>query len=318
SNTSLLVPPPPTELFLMDVTLARDIDDDPGFYLAAGGPKPWAGTLVTRSTDGTTFDLFAAVLSGGEAICGFAQTVLADGTAPGLDTVNSVDIVLFNSDFTLDNKTRIEVLNGANAAVLGDEIIQWQTSSVNSDGSFTLSDLYRARRGSEHATAGHVAGERFVVLSSATVQRIAQDISERNKERSFRASSLGEDPDRAVTIRFTNTAVGLKPLSAVHITGFRDSLDDIDIDWKRRSRIGKAHLPNVVLPLGEDTELYEIDILDGVGDVVRTITNITTTAANYSATQQIADFGSVQSSVAIEIFQISAQVGRGFPGKATI
>lgn len=318
SNTGLLVPPPPTELFLMDVGLARDVDNNAGFYLAAGGSKGWRGTLVTRSTDGSTFSVFTAVLSAGEAVGGYAQTVLAAGTAPGVDKINSVDIRLFNSDFTLDSKTRLEVLNGANAAILGDEIIQWQTASLNSDGSFALSDLFRARRGTEHATGSHVAGERFVALDSSTVQRIAQDISEKGKERSYRASSIGEDPERAVTIRFTNNAVGLKPLSAVHITATRDSLDDIDIDWKRRSRIGKAYLQNVVLPIGEDTEAYEIDILDGVGDVVRTIKPLTTTFANYSASQQITDFGSVQSSVDIEIFQISAQVGRGFPGKATV
>lgn len=317
SNISLLVPPPPTELFLMDVTLFRDRDDDAGFYLAAGGPDGWRGALISRSTDGNTFDIFAAVLSGQEAIAGFAQTALPDGPATVFDTVNSVDIVLFDPDFTLETKTRIEVLNGANAAVLGDEIIQWRTASVNSDGSFTLSDLLRGRRGSEHATSGHVAGERFVALSSATVQRIAQDIGQRGLERSYRASSIGEDPERAVTVRFTNTATGLKPLSPVHITGFRDSLDDIDIAWFRRARTGKAHLANAGLPLGEDAEAYEIDILDG-GAVVRTLTGLTTTSANYSASQQIADFGSVQASVAIEIFQTSAQVGRGFPGAATV
>ena len=63
----------------MDVTLFRDRDDDPGFYLGAAGANGWRGTLISRSIDGTTFDLFAAVLSAGEAVSGYAQTVLGDG-----------------------------------------------------------------------------------------------------------------------------------------------------------------------------------------------------------------------------------------------
>ena len=52
-------------------------------------------------------------------------------------------------------------------------------------------------------------------------------------------------------------------------------------------------------------------------NVVRTISS-TTPTASYSAAQQVADFGSAQSSVSVRVYQLSASVGRGWPGAAII
>ena len=52
-------------------------------------------------------------------------------------------------------------------------------------------------------------------------------------------------------------------------------------------------------------------------NVVRTIAT-TTPTASYSAAQQVADFGSAQSSVSVRVHQLSASVGRGWPGAAII
>ena len=50
-------------------------------------------------------------------------------------------------------------------------------------------------------------------------------------------------------------------------------------------------------------------------NVVRTIA-VTTPTASYSAAQQIADFGSAQSTISVRAYQLSASVGRGWPGAA--
>ncbi|MBN66728.1 MAG: hypothetical protein CMM94_04070 [Rickettsiales bacterium] len=72
----------------------------------------------------------------------------------------------------------------------------------------------------------------------------------------------------------------------------------------------------VGIPLGEESELYEVDILDG-GNVVRTIEVISPTAS-YTAAEQTTDFGSAQSSLDVKIYQLSAVVGRGYAAEATI
>jgi hypothetical protein len=70
------------------------------------------------------------------------------------------------------------------------------------------------------------------------------------------------------------------------------------------------------VPLAEDSERYEVDILDGA-TVKRTIV-ATTPGCAYSAAQQTADFGSSQSTVSIAVYQMSAAYGRGTPKTATV
>ena len=69
--------------------------------------------------------------------------------------------------------------------------------------------------------------------------------------------------------------------------------------------------------MSESTEDYEIDILDENGEVRRTI-SVSTPSANYSADQQLTDFGALQDSISVRIYQISSAIGRGHAGEATI
>ena len=84
----------------------------------------------------------------------------------------------------------------------------------------------------------------------------------------------------------------------------------------RRTRIGGDSWDSVEVPLGEDEERYEIDILDG-SNVMRTLT-ATTPTATYTAAQQTADFGSPQPTVSLRISQLSATRGRGTPREAVL
>ena len=71
------------------------------------------------------------------------------------------------------------------------------------------------------------------------------------------------------------------------------------------------------MPVAEDAEAYELEILDGPGGtVLRTATGITAASFVYT-TMQSADFGSGQTELTFRVYQISAQVGRGFPSEDT-
>jgi hypothetical protein len=73
----------------------------------------------------------------------------------------------------------------------------------------------------------------------------------------------------------------------------------------------------VDVPLSEQSELYHVQIMNGL-TVVRTVEGITTPSLVYTAAQQVADFGAVQSSFVVKVYQISAIIGRGVSGQATI
>ena len=73
----------------------------------------------------------------------------------------------------------------------------------------------------------------------------------------------------------------------------------------------------VDVPLNEASEAYDVDVLDGAGQVVRTLYS-TSPSITYTAADQTTDFGAPQSALDIAVHQLSAAVGRGFAGRATL
>jgi len=109
---------------------------------------------------------------------------------------------------------------------------------------------------------------------------------------------------------------GLKPLSPVHVRALRGAGGDITLTWIRRTRIGGDGWDGAEVPLGEESERYEVDILNGDA-VVRTIMS-TTAACVYSAADQVVDFGSAQAALAVAVHQISPAYGRGTAKRAIV
>jgi hypothetical protein len=101
------------------------------------------------------------------------------------------------------------------------------------------------------------------------------------------------------------------------VGGTRNAAGDLAITWVRRTRFGGVWADGTDVPLNEESERYEVDILDGGGAVKRTIA-VNAPAAIYTAAEQIADFGAPQASIAIKVYQLSAAVGRGRPAAATL
>jgi hypothetical protein len=304
-----------TTLLLLDIPILQDADDNAGFYLAVDRQEnsSWRGATVYRSANTTDYGFLAS--SPVAATTGKATSVLLAGRTTLWDYQNTVTVELSRTG-TLLSAPALDVLNGANAALLGDEIIQWQTAELIAPKTYRLSKLLRGRRGTEAALGTHALNERFVVLSSGTVQRIPDGLDLIGAVRSYKAVSAGRDITSATAANFSNTAKGLKPLSPVHLKGSRNGAGDLAITWKRRTRIGGGWRDNAEVPLGETSEAYEVEILNGAS-VLRTFTGTTPTVI-YTATQQTSDFGSVQAAIAVRVYQLSATVGRGAPLEKTL
>lgn len=112
----------------------------------------------------------------------------------------------------------------------------------------------------------------------------------------------------------TFTGLGYRPLSPSHCG--RRIAGDCQITWIRRTRIGGDSWATVEVTLGEDSEIYAIDILDGT--TVRRTLSATTNTVTYTAADQIADFGAVQSTLTVRVSQLSATYGRGASRTAVI
>jgi len=305
----------PATLALIDLPPLRDADDDVGFYYAmAGASDSWRGGALYRSPDGVSYTQVAS--SDAPTPMGFAATALPSGPTTVHDDVNTVTVRL--SYGALESVTRAQSLNGANAALLGDEILTFDTATPLGGTDWQLSGLMRGRKGTEWATGSHVIGERFVLLDTGTIGRVVDPMAWCNTALHYKAVSAGLAIASAGDTLFTDTGASLKPYAPVAIAGSRDGSNNLTITWIRRARLYAEWSDGVDVPLDEPAEAYEVDILDGDGAVLRTIMGLRVPSASYLAAEQTADFGAPQSNIAVAVYQLSSRVGRGFAGRAAV
>jgi hypothetical protein len=304
----------PTPLLILDMPMLRYEDNNLGIYYAFGfRDNTVTGASMYRSPDELAWEVLGTGNDG--PTFGWSATVLTNTANPWTwDETNKVQIALTQG--TLDSKTALEVLNWTNVALLGDEIIQWRNANVLASGLYELSGLLRGRRGTEWATGTHTMGERFVLLSDDGVYRAPLPATEINKIAYYKGIPDGGNWDDAPSNPFVFKGNSLRCFAPVQVKGVRDGSGNLIVNWKRRTRWYGEWLDGTDVPLFEDAEKYEIDILSG-STVKRTITATTPTAA-YSAADQVVDFGSAQSAINIAVYQINAVIGRGQVKLATI
>ena len=232
------------------------------------------------------------------------------------DHDNTFEVTLLNGTLT-SAADDVTVLNGANMALLGDEIIQFKTVTSLGSNRYRLSVLLRGRFGTEWAMNSHSPGERFVILSPFTVTKLHESRDDISTTRLYKLVNTGQTLSTSIPYLEYHDGVALMPYAPCHIKATRDGSDNITLTWHRRTRVNGAWRDYVDIPVGETEEAYEIDVLDSTGAVVRTIDATAETAA-YSAADQTTDFGGPQSTVTVIVYQISEAVGRGYGAQANV
>lgn len=325
--------PGATELFLMDLPLLSEADDNFGFYAGANGvsgSSNWTGAVLQSSTDGITFTDFMLIFDG--ATFGWCNTALPDPPSRSgnlvwttWDNTSTVDVVLIAG--SISTKTEAQVLDWGNLALIGNEVMQFTTATQVDGSIWRLSGLLRGRMGSESFVTGHTTSERFVMLSPAAdgnIQRAASIYSAPmegaavGSTRYYRARTFNQTTPTIAVQAFANTAVRKRPYAPWNIQGSRDGSNNLTITWLRRDRFRGKPINDA--PMSEASESYEIDVIEtgSPNAVLRTIT-ATSETASYTAAQQTADGFTPGDSVTVNIYQIgNVIVGRGYAGTATI
>ena len=308
----------PSAMQLLDIPLLRDEDDSAGFPASmCGYTAAWPGGILYRSSDGGQIweDLQGFA---GPVPIGYARNVLAAGRTDIFDSSNTLVVDLLTGD--MESISQLSALAGVNWFAFGSdgrwEIIAAATCTIQPDGSWMLSDLLRGRRGSEWAMSLHQAGDALVAITDGDMAWISMASDSIGASRDYRAITVGKGIDTDTSHSWTYTAVNLKPLSPINANGSRHpTTHDWSLSWTRRGRLSPEWRDSVDMPLGEDSQAWEVDICTDAtyATVVRTLSGLTSAAASYSSAQQVADFGSNQATLYLRIVQLSATVGRGFP-----
>lgn len=303
----------PTRMELLDLPMFP-YDDGVMLRVALVGlDAAWRGGVVYRSDDGGgTYAQVAA--SDAPAVLGAAVTVLEDGAYAVPDERNHVEVLLVGSD-ELESVGLTAMLNGANVALLGEEIIQFMTAELLGEGHYRLGGLLRGRLGTEYAMSGHVAGERFIMLNGR-IEEVPMAQNAIGLSRLYKPVTVGQTLATTEAEGFVYAGRGWKPYSPVHVHAVRAGNGDMILRWTRRARIGGGWRDGVDVPLDEAVERYEIEILDG-STVLRTL-SANAAEVMYGAAQQQADFGSVPPQVAVRVYQVSDIVGRGHAAEAVV
>jgi hypothetical protein len=287
-------------------------------YVAAA-QTPWPGAVAFyRSPESSGYTLRA--LATVAATTGLTLDALPAGPEGRIDYATRFRVRLDNGQ--LGSITRAALLGGSNAAAVrtGDgawEVLQFQTAQLVAAATYELSVLLRGQLGTEGAMAAPLpAGARFVLLDGA-LAAVDMDRADVGLAFNWRYGPSSRDLGHAsyASAAHTFTGVGLRPFSPVHVRAVRSG-GDVVIRWIRRTRVGGDNWASDDVPLGEESERYEVDILDG-STVKRTLASAAPTVT-YTAAQQTDDFGAPQPSYTVRVYQIAAGYGRGSPRQAVV
>ncbi|MCF8478781.1 MAG: phage tail protein, partial [Pseudolabrys sp.] len=278
---------------------------------------PWPGAVaVYASSDGASFSRAAVALAPamvGETLDDLPAGPTARWHGPRFR------VRLYGG--ALASLSDTAVLAGGNAAALrhaggGWEVIQFGNAELVGERTYELSRLLRGQAGSEWAMSPVLAaGAPFVLLDPQLVT-IASGIAALERTLQLRVVASGRDTGdpSALALAATPHATALKPLTPVHVKAARGG-GGVTLSWIRRTRADGDSWEGEV-PLGEDSERYEVDIMSGA-TVLRTL-SATTPSALYPSADEIADFGAPQTSLSVRVVQLSATVGRGFAAETTL
>lgn len=187
------------------------------------------------------------------AIMGTAETALPPATPFVLDRGSGLVVTLVDPQMQLHAATPQELGEGANLALIGEELVQFAQAASLGTGRWRLTGLLRGLGGTESAMTGHTAAEPFVLLETG-IRPLDPAILGTAPQRRVLATGLAEEAPATSPVLLDGIA--LRPLSPVHprLTGLPDG--SWRLEWTRRAR-GAWHWHDLVdAPLVEEAERY--------------------------------------------------------------
>ena len=289
---------------------------------STGNVFPGAG--IFQSTDGgNTYTQLTTEISA--TLAGYANTVLPAPTGPynnnnsyTWDNFSTVDVYLLGNGGDLTPAPDLNVMNGANGAMLGSELIQFANATLMTDSLgnpfYRLSRLLRGRRGTEWAMGTHQVGEPFYAIPSA-LSKEPYTPPMLNNAYLYKVVMMGGDLGNAPAKSYEPSGASLMQWAPCEALTTVDTSGDWTISWVPRARYNGDFASGYIPYLDPDTTGWSIDILSGT-TVVRTIqVPLSTTApwqTVYTAAMQSADgFSAGQTGIAYNLYQLSQSVGRG-------
>lgn len=308
---------------VLDIPLISDADDatPPQVYPLAGAyvDGAWPGAVTYQAIDGEYSDELAAIASSSQSTWGHVTEALPYANPNVWDRGSEITVTLKTGELTGCTEAAADANPALNLCVIGAngrwEMVQFTVATLTAPLTYTVSGFKRGRRGTEWAAELHEAGDEFWLLENA--DPVAMGLDEVGTDVGFKTITAGRTSGFPYEYEYQGQS--LMPYAPCQLEAVKEASGDWTISWVRRTRLGGAWTGGSSIPLGEASEEYEVDILDGVA-VERTFTaadiaeNGDGGSVTYTLAQQTTDFGGevLAGDLDFKVYQISATVDRGF------
>jgi len=220
-------------------------------------------------------------------------------------------------DFTqggASSTVHLAMLNGANAAVIGDgtpdnwEVFQFETAEVTGTNRYALSRRLRGQAGTDAIMPDTWPTGSIVVLLNGDIAQIESPAFLRNVTQHFRIGpsqrpvSDGSYRDHVHAFKGN----GLRPYAPVWLNARGDGGDTV-VDWIRRDRLHGDSWDLDEIPMSETQEQYRVRVMSNGAEV--RLDTVQTPSWTYSAAMKAAD--GVTGPVTVSVAQMSSVYGAG-------
>jgi hypothetical protein len=208
------------------------------------------------------------------------------------------------------------LLAGGNLAALGDgtpdrwELFQFANATLVGPDTWRLDTLLRGQLGSDALMPSAWPEGSFFVLMDGRPLQIDLPSDARGLLRHYRIGPAWRplDDPSYVAMQDSFAGIGLKPLAPVHLRAAMTAGGDMDVTWIRRGRIDADAWEAPDIPMGEESERYQLRVMQGAA-ILREVT-LSSPEWTYPAADRATD--AQGGTIRIEVAQVSARFGPGF------
>lgn len=296
-------------------------------YSVLTGLDGWQGGSLYRLRSGESTWTKVAEIAGVNPVVGVLNAPLAASPWPfETDTENDLTFrVVYGDAGDIAAQTEAQFYEAASIIAVGApgrwNFLTFRNKTVNADGTITLDTLRQGLRGTEVHEGTSLAGDRVVLVKAAHAPLVPYELGDVGETVEMKAVAYGVSPSAVIGKSFTVSGAAETPYAPSNFDAVINGAD-IDLSWIRRTRLSAPWENNgsaVEAPLGETTELYKVEILDGPGGtVLRTYTNEPLEVRTYPDADITVDFGGPPEALTYRVSQWSAVVGWGYVGEATV
>ncbi|MBD8790973.1 hypothetical protein IFR09_11345 [Pseudomonas syringae] len=220
----------------IDLHILQSADDALGYYIAVSSlTLDWNGAVVEYSTDGGANWTDSAGTTS-NATMGAITSAFGAHTASYRDDISTFTVKLLRPDMDLIPATMTEMMNRANLAIVGDELINFSTVEQIGETEWRLGGLLRGRKGS--AVSGHAAGERFVLLDRLDLTFVEAELFELNRPLTFRVISYSRSDGPSTTVTFVGRSQ--QERQPAYLNAHRSG-DNLVVSWQGVGRLGGGY-----------------------------------------------------------------------------